>query len=340
MTTVTRTLHATPSSLPAIRAVCDAMAFVRADLWRRYGALGTIGKSAADIRKEVTARGWYAGLAVDGTIRAETTKDAVNDILTYKAAACAKVRQAIAKRTSDQAERKRLYTLLKADKWLEDSYLHRMMRKHFRHGVSSCDNQFIVRSDRHASSLVNGRLVVKVMFAAKYGEPLVLTTTSSGKNVDLTGCNLRVILKGDSVEIHYATGKDAGRPCGMAEIGVDKGYSEAFTDSEGKHHGENFGGVLTAYSDQVSNTGKARNRLHALEKKHREAGRIARADRIKANNLGRMKLEARRERTQNRLRNIAYQAAHTIVDSAAVIGSEDLTSPIKGKVQWRKYNRL
>ena len=148
MTTVTRTLYATSSCVPALRAVCRATAFVRADLWRRYGALGNVGKSAADIRKEVTAGGWYASLAVDGTIRAETTKDAVNDILTYKAAACAKVRQAIAKRSSDEAERKRLYTLLKRDKWLEDKYLHRMMRKYFRHGVSSCDNQFIVRSDK------------------------------------------------------------------------------------------------------------------------------------------------------------------------------------------------
>ncbi|MGF6782062.1 hypothetical protein [Paraburkholderia sp. GAS334] len=141
MTTVTRTLYATPSSLPALGAVCDAMAFVRADLWRRFGALRNVGKSAADIRKEVTAAGWYAGLAVDGTIRAETTKDAVNDILTYKAAACAKVRQAVAKRTSDATERKRLYTLLKSDQWLEDSYLHRMMRKHFRHGVSASGNR-------------------------------------------------------------------------------------------------------------------------------------------------------------------------------------------------------
>ncbi|GAB7549399.1 hypothetical protein CS8_091040 [Cupriavidus sp. 8B] len=71
------------------------------------------GKSATDIRKEVTAGGWYASLAVDGTIRAETTKDAINDILTHRPAACAKVRQAIAKRTSDEAERMRLYTLFR-----------------------------------------------------------------------------------------------------------------------------------------------------------------------------------------------------------------------------------
>jgi IS605 OrfB family transposase len=73
--------------------------------------------------------------------------------------------------------------------------------------------------------------------------------------------------------------------------------------------------------------------------KHRAAGHIAKADRIKANNLGRVKLESRRERTQNRLRNIAYQAVHAIVDKATVVGSEDLTLPIKGKVQWRKFNR-
>lgn len=339
MTTVTRTLYATPSSLPAIRALCKVMAFVRADLWRRYGALRTVGKSAADIRKRVTAAGWYAGLAVDGTIRAETTKDVVNDILTYKAAACTKVRQAIAKRTSVEAERKRLFTLLKKDRWLEDRYLHRMMRKHFRHGVSKCDNQFIVRSDKHDSAIVGGRLVITIRIARQYGELLVLTTNSNGKGVSLKGCNLRVILKGDVVEIHYATGKAAGRACGRGDMGVDKGYTEAFADSDGGYHGEQFGAVISAYSDVVAKTGKARNKLHALEKKHRAAGRIAKADRIKANNLGRVKLEARCDRTQQHLRTIAYQGAHAIVDKADVIGSEDLTSPIRGKNQWRNYNR-
>ncbi|WP_234942661.1 hypothetical protein [Cupriavidus necator] len=110
------------------------------------------------------------------------------------------MRQAIAKRSSDEAERKRLYTLLKRDKWLEDEYLHRMMRKYFRHGVSSCDNQFIVRSDKHQSRVRDGHLVITI-----HSPPIELLTNSNGKNVDLTGCNLRVIVKGDAVEIHYAT---------------------------------------------------------------------------------------------------------------------------------------
>ncbi|MGT2492413.1 hypothetical protein ACU4GD_22550 [Cupriavidus basilensis] len=159
---------------------------------------------------------------MDGTIRAETTKDAVNDILTYKAAACAKVRQAIAKRTSDEAERKRLYTLLKRDKWFDDKYLHRMMRKYFRHGVSSCDNQFIVRSDKHESRVRDGHFVITIHIARQYGPSIEVTTNSNGKNVDLTGCNLRVIVKGDAVEIHYATAKAEGAPAARGKLASTK----------------------------------------------------------------------------------------------------------------------
>lgn len=339
MTTVTRTLSASTASLSELRSICKAMALVRADVWRRYGGLGTVGKSAADIRKEITARCWYAQLPVDGTIRAETTKDVVNDLLTYKAAAAQKVRHSITRHTSDKDERKRLYTLLKADRWLEDRYLHRMMRKHFRHGVSRCATQFVVRSDKHAEAVIDGHLVVTIQVAKQYGQPIQLITRSNGKGVDLRGCNLRIIVKDDQVEIHYATEKAAGRVCGAKEVGVDKGYSEALTDSDGIHHGERFGAALTTYSDQHSATGKQRNKLHALEKKHREAGRISKADHIRYNNLGRKKLDARRERTQQHLRTIAYQAVHAVVDKAATVVSEDLTLPIKGKAQWRTYNR-
>ena len=232
---VTRTLQADVP--PALAGVCKAMGFVRADLWRRYGALGSVGKNANTIRKEISAASLYDSLPVDGTIRAETTKDIVNDVLLYKAAALVKVRQAVAARTQDAAERKRLFTALKSDDWLADNFLHRQMRKHFRHG-----------------------------------------TTEKSQ-------------------------------------------------------------VLTRYSNQVHATGKARNQLHALEKKHRKAGNIAKADRIKTCNLGRKKIDARKDKAQKQLRTIAYKAMHSIIDKAAVLVSEDLTSPIASKVQWRQYNR-
>ena len=54
-------------------------------------------------------------MPVDGTIRAEITKDIVNDVLLYEAAAMVKVRKAVAVRTKDQAERKRMF-LVRSEK--------------------------------------------------------------------------------------------------------------------------------------------------------------------------------------------------------------------------------
>jgi archaellin len=257
----------------------------------------------------------------------------------YKSAAMVKVRQAIYARTKDKTEQKRLYTLLRDDKWQTDNFLHRQMRKHFRHGRSTVANQFIVRSDKQTSKVVDGRLSITIRIANKYSINITLTTTSSGKNVDLTGRNLRIIVKGDCAEIHYAAEKGDGRECGSQVIGIDKGYTEAFTDSDGQAHGENFGSVLTEYSDKTAETNKQRNKLHALEKKCRKAGNIAKADRIKQNNLGRKKIDARRDETQGQLRNIAFQSAHSIVEKAAMVVSEDLASPIAKKQQWKKFNR-
>lgn len=334
---VTRMLQADAPT--ALNPILQACGYLRADIWRCYGALGTLGKSATVIRSEITGGGFYTDLDVDGTIRTETTKDVVNDILIYKAAAKKKVRKAIYLRTTDKDERRRLYTLLKNDEWLQDNFLHRQMRKHFKHGRSTVANQFIVRSDRHSSEIVDGKLVVTIQIAKKYGDDIRLTTTTCGKNVDLTGCNLRIIVKDGYSEIHYATEKEPGRPHGDQMLGLDKGYTEAFTDSDGDAHGEAFGAVLTKYSDTVSATGKQRNQLHALEKKHRAKGHHAKANRIHRHNLGRKKLNARRQRTQNHLRTISYQAAHSIVDKAALVVSEDLTAPIAKKWQWKRFNR-
>lgn len=334
---VTRTLLAdAPAQLAAI---CMTAGYIRADIWRRYGALGNVGVSASAMRTEIVNKKIYDSLRIDGTIRAETTKDIINDILTYKAAAKVKVRQAVAKRTSDESERKRLYTLLKRDEWLSDPFLHRQMRKHFRHGKSEVANQFIVRSDKYSTEVVDGRLIITFRIAKKYGDNIVLTTTTSGKHVDLSGSNLRIIVKDGFTEIHYATEKGAGREAGDQVLGVDKGYTEAFTDSDGDHHGRDFGKVMTEYSDKVAATGKQRNKLHAMERKHREAGRIAKAERIRKNNLGRKKVDARKETAQKRLRTIAYQAAHSIIDKAAIVASEDLTDVIASKYQWKRFNR-
>jgi len=337
MPIVTRILQAeTPETLLLI---CKATGYMRADIWRRLGGVGTIGKSANDIGKGITSSHWYADLHIDGALRQATQQDIIDDILLYRAAAMQKVRQAIYARTTDETERKRLYTLLRKGDWLSDNFLHRQMRKHFKHGKSSVANQFIVRSDKHNEEIINGQLIITIHIAKKYGEDIRLATTSNGKNVDLSHKNLRIIVKNGYTEIHYATNKGPGRPCGDKMIGLDKGYTEAFTDSDGEHHRETFGAVLTEFSNKVFKTGRARNKLHSLEKKHREAGRTKKANNIKTHNLGLVKLTRKRVRAQQHLRTIAFQSAHKIVDKAKGVVSEDLTSPIAKKRPWKGFNR-
>jgi transposase len=123
-------------------------------------------------------------------------------------------------------------------------------------------------------------------------------------------------------------------------IGVDKGYTEALADSDGHFHGRKFGAILRAYTDKVHVTSKARGKLRAIEEKHRKAGRIAKADRIVRNNLGEKKQQRRRQLTHKRLRTEAFKAAHAVVDKAAVVGAEDLTSVISRTKSWgRGFNR-
>ena len=189
-------------STQSSRRARRALLIMWADIWRRYGALGTHAQTTThDIRKDFAAL--YSNLHIDGTIRNETAKDIINDIFTYRAAAMEKVRQAIHRRTKDEIERKRLYTLLKRGEWLSDPFLHRQMRKHFRHGVGRANNQFVVRSDKFTTEIINEKLTITIHIAKKLGENITVVTTTNGKNVDLSNCNLRIIVKGDVTEIHY-----------------------------------------------------------------------------------------------------------------------------------------
>ena len=47
---VTRTLYA--ATVPDLLPICKAAGFMGAVIWRRYGALGTAGRTANEIRKD------------------------------------------------------------------------------------------------------------------------------------------------------------------------------------------------------------------------------------------------------------------------------------------------
>jgi hypothetical protein len=79
--------------------------------------------------------------------------------------------------------------------------------------------------------------------------------------------------RGGKLEIHHAVPEAKAcvtRPCGSREIGVDKGYTEVFTDSDGQRHGLGLGAMLTTKTDANRVRYGGRQTLAALADKSSE----------------------------------------------------------------------
>jgi len=143
-----------------------------------------------------------------------------------------------------------------------------------------------------------------------------------------------LILKDGEVEVHYTIEIAETHNCGTATIGIDKGYTEVFVDSDGEHYGEGLGKLLTKHSDRLNKKYQARNKLRAIltKKPHKNPNIIK-------NNLGRRKLNRQNEKVQSQIKDTIGKATHKLVDKAEVIVAEDLTSPIKSNKFWKNVIR-
>jgi hypothetical protein len=138
-----------PGKLAQLAEQARRLGQVRSLVWQRYGSAAGAGVSSRQIRDRWMADGTAASFGVLANPWKETVRDAADDIHACREAAKVKVRQAICRRTTDPAERKHLHDLLRADRWAEDAYLSRQMRKHWRRGHNHVANQIVVRSDNY-----------------------------------------------------------------------------------------------------------------------------------------------------------------------------------------------
>ncbi len=339
---VTRILHsqglhqAKFDRLTQIAALCGR---VRADVWQRCSGLSTAQQSAYEIRNAWMAEG-YDWHGLPARLGKATLSDALGDVQAGREAAKVSVKKAIWHRTrGDGEERHRLYSLLKRNRWDEDSFLHRQMRKLWKGGTSHCTNQIVADAGSYTTKDWHGRAWIYLQ-GLEHGQRLAIPL----RGTHLPTGTLRIILQDDGqVAVHYALDEDVAcctKPCGQGELGVDKGYTEAYADSEGERHGEGLGDLLAAESDARKVKGKKRNQLRAVEQKHRAAGRIKKADNIRRNNLGNRKWDLRQKKHTAQTRDFLCHAAHRVVDRAGTIACEDLTAPMSSsKYRHRDTNR-
>ena len=255
----------------------------------------------------------------------------MDDIKLYEAAAKEKVRKRIFQRFKGK-EAKAYFTLLKFNQWIGDSLLSRWMRREKKHGRNHTRNQIIVESGVYTQFTgKDGKTWLKIPSLIK-GKRICIPLNS---HVFLTG-TLRLILRHDVIEVHYTVDRKMQSSCGTKTLGIDKGYTEVFADSDGGFHGIGFNQHLTKASESRMKKNQARNKLFQMAKKASPAKR----ERIERHNLGTKKRDQQNRKIKQQIRGCCFQAAHSLVNQAREIIAEDLTTPIKKKTHWKRFNRL
>jgi IS605 OrfB family transposase len=291
------------------------LGIIRSEVWQRFGSLNGVGLRDRTIRDAWIREGRQFNVPANAW--KQTLSDAIGDIKAHREAAKVKVKPAIRRRTQESSEQKRLYTLLKSDKYTDDSYLSRIMRHACHRGHNHTHNQINVRSDDYTVFTLKNNVWLKISSLVK-GKRIAIPLST---NVAPKG-NLRLILRNEKIEVHYAVEVTKTNDCGTQIIGVDKGFTEALTDSDGEHHGCLLGEILSKESDRLKLKYQRRYKLQAIAKKKPH---------VQKHNLGRKKLDKQAVKHQSAVKTIVHQAVNAVIDKAAVIVCEDLTSPILSK---------
>ena len=217
---VTRILHsqglhkAKFDRLTRITALCGR---VRTEAWQRCSGLTAAPQSAHEIRNAWMAEG-YDWHGLPARLGKATLADALGDIQAGREAAKVSVKKAIWHKTRGNGEeRHRLYTLLKRNRWDQDPFLHRQMRKKWKGGISHCTNQIVADAGSYTTKVWHGRAWIYLQGlerGQRLAIPLRGTTLPTG--------NLRIILQDDGqVAVHYALDEDVAcstKPCGQGEL--------------------------------------------------------------------------------------------------------------------------
>src|SRR5262245_42785635 len=117
--------------------------------------------------------------------------------------------------------------------------------------------------------------------------------------------NIRVVLapEGRRIEPRLTREIKVAEAESEEVMALDVGITEVFADDQGNLSGQQMGAVLKAASRKLDETGRQRNKLHALRKKSQRQGKKKKARNIRKSNLGSQGLRARNRRAKITIEN-------------------------------------
>ena len=265
-----------------------------------------------------------------------TLSDVLDDIKANREAAKEFVKRHIFRNVNDKEKRQKLLTKLQVrndEIWVNDSYLRRLMRQYWKHGKNHTFNQIVLEQGSYKCFYYKGKNYIEVISLYRCKRIAI----PIGTNYSITG-QIKLILREGVVEIHYTIDNTDDRACGKKVIGIDKGYTEAFVDSEGTFYGKGLGEILSLESDYLKEKYQKRNKIKAVLERVKDSN-PKKAKRIIKHNLGRKKLNRRKKKHQAKVKTIVFTAVNRVVDKAETVVCEDLTKNFKSKSLGKNTNR-
>ncbi|AOX03407.1 transposase [Moorena producens PAL-8-15-08-1] len=315
--------------------VMKKLGIVRAESYNKLGSINHWGLDWKKAYPEIRSFRTNESLGLPSKLMEWTVSDVAKAITASQAACTEAVIKKIYKRfpgKGNQKIRKELCKQLKTLAFLDSPLLHRLIRKEFQRGHSWVKNQIVYQQGGYKCQRLSRNTYQLELAGLRRGKRNKIVVKS---NRQISG-QIRLIHNQllQRFEIHFLV--DYGTveiPAERRSVGVDKGYTEAFYDSEGQAHGKGLGKLATKKSDRICSKNRHRGKLWSLHKKLEkiDPGKSAR---ILKNNLTRKTENKRYRQNQSEIAAVIGAASKSLFNGESLkVFAEDLTQPIKGKRQ-------
>ena len=261
-----------------------------------------------------------------------SVEDCAKAIGAGQIAAIEAIESAIYQKTSDKLKRKELINLLKTNP-TKNHWLHRQFREKYHRGHTYARNQIVLQTDGYTCKRL-GRNTVELKIAGLKQRKRI-TLKLKCRHI-ITG-QIRVIKNElGKFEIHCCRKRPIVAPVQKPEkeLGVDKGYTEAFYTSDGNVIGDGLGKLLTVKTERIKKINENRNRLRCYAETHSE-----KAEKIKKHNLGYKTNSRKLAKEKATIKTFIRGDLNRVITTGIVIYAEDLSRQIKNKNQAKSINR-
>uniref|UniRef100_A0A1D9FYB0 Transposase n=1 Tax=Moorena producens (strain JHB) TaxID=1454205 RepID=A0A1D9FYB0_MOOP1 len=322
-------------------SIMKKLKVVRAESYNKLGSINHWGMDWKKAIPEIKSFRTPDTLGLPAKLMDWTINDCAKAITAQQAACSAAVIKKIYNRFSgkeNQKTRKELCKKLKTLEFLNVPLLHRLVRKEFQRGHSWVDHQIVYQQAGYKCQRLSRntyQLELAGLTKGKRNKVIVRSNRKIKGQIRLVYNRLL-----PRFEVHFLV--NHGKVKAIVErrhVGVDKGYTEAFYDSDGQVHGKGLGKAITKKSDRICAKSRNRGKLWAL---HRKLEKIdpAKSARILENNLSRKTENRRYRKNQSELTARVGAASKSLFDGKPLkVFAEDLTQPFKNKRQSKAMSR-